>query len=131
MGRRSNSESASGWRGHLERQRRSGLSIVEYCRQEGIGVSTFYAWKRRLKVRPQVPSKTRVGRNSNRSDARREPRECKDEGSFVRVPLAMRSTIEVRFSDGTLVSLPSDNLAALATTLKTLRATQLERSVDD
>jgi hypothetical protein len=43
----------------------------------------------------------------------------------------MRSTIEVRLSDGTLVSLPSDNLAALATTLKTLRSTQLERSVDD
>jgi len=131
MGRKSNSASVSGWRRQLERQQRSGLSIVAYCRRESIGVSTFYAWKRRLKARPQVATKAKVRRIANRSNAECESRDDRDGGGFVRVPLAMRSTIEVRLSDGTLVSLPSDNLAALATTLKTLRSTQLERSVDD
>jgi transposase-like protein len=36
------------WQEVLQRQRRSGLSIQQFCRQEGLAAPTFYVWKRRL-----------------------------------------------------------------------------------
>ena len=48
MGRVANPKLASLWRDRVERQRRSGLSILEYCRREGFSAGSFYAWKRRL-----------------------------------------------------------------------------------
>ena len=39
------------WRGVLQRQAKSGLSVAEFCRQESILGPSFYAWRRRLKVR--------------------------------------------------------------------------------
>lgn len=40
------------WRNVLERQAGSGLSIRQFCAQEGIGQPSFYAWRRRLGGRP-------------------------------------------------------------------------------
>lgn len=36
------------WRELCERQEGSGLSISAFCARHRIGVSTFYAWRRRL-----------------------------------------------------------------------------------
>jgi hypothetical protein len=33
---------------HLQRQSTSPLSIVQYCNQNGIAVSTFYGWRQRF-----------------------------------------------------------------------------------
>jgi hypothetical protein len=33
---------------HLQRQSTSPLSIVQYCKQNGFAVSTFYGWKQRV-----------------------------------------------------------------------------------
>jgi hypothetical protein len=52
-------------------------------------------------------------------------------GGFVRFPLVAESMLEVRFADGTLLRMPSENLAALAVTLRTLHASQLEGVADD
>ena len=126
MGRVPGRELVAVWRRRLESQPRSGLSIEKYCRREGISASTFYTWKRRLKVLKATSSSTR--QKSNGSRGRREP--VKRAGSFVQVPLAISSTIQVRFVDGTLLSLPPGDLAALSTTLQTLRAAQLEGGTD-
>lgn len=37
------------WRERLGRQARSGLSIAEFCRREGVSAASFYQWRRRLK----------------------------------------------------------------------------------
>jgi len=37
------------WRELLERQAHSGLSISGFCAQEGVHVSSFYEWRRKLK----------------------------------------------------------------------------------
>ena len=129
MGRVSNPELVAAWRRRVEGQPRSGLSIEEYCRREGISAGTFYAWKRRLKVLKAASASTR--RKSKRNRAKREPIDSKRVGHFVQVPLTISTTIQVRFADGTVVSLPPDNLAALSTTLRTLRAAQLEGGSDD
>jgi hypothetical protein len=36
------------WQNHLEAQRRSGLSIVRYCREQGLARSAFGYWQRTL-----------------------------------------------------------------------------------
>ena len=36
------------WRGVLERQVRSGESVVEFCAAEGISTASFYSWRKRL-----------------------------------------------------------------------------------
>ena len=125
MGRVANSELASLWRNRVERQGRSGLSIVEYCRREGFSASNFHGWKRRLHA-----SRSRVARKSKkRGQQRTSP--SSPRGGFVQVPLTVESTIDVRFADGTIVNVPSGNLAALTVTLKTLQALQLEGAADD
>ncbi|MGV1014718.1 MAG: IS66 family insertion sequence element accessory protein TnpA [Methyloceanibacter sp.] len=41
-------ESAAYWRGILERQIESGLSVAGFCRQEAVSAPSFYAWRRKL-----------------------------------------------------------------------------------
>lgn len=48
------------WRGHLRRQRQSGLSIREYCARHELSEPSFYAWRaelaRRDAERPKRPA---------------------------------------------------------------------------
>ena len=39
------------WRGQLERQLASGLSIRRWCRENGVSEPTFYVWRRKLLMR--------------------------------------------------------------------------------
>ena len=48
MGRRPSEERRRYWRGVLMRQRRSGLSVAEFCRRHEMSPAAFYGWKRRL-----------------------------------------------------------------------------------
>jgi len=36
------------WRGHVEEQARSGLTVAAYCAARGLSAPTFYEWRRRL-----------------------------------------------------------------------------------
>jgi len=49
MSRRANQFLWGQWRERLERQRKSGLSIAEFCRQEAVSSVTFYTWRRKLR----------------------------------------------------------------------------------
>ena len=50
------------WRERIRRQEASGLTIEQFCSQEGIARSKFHAWKRRFRLaddveqRPALPS---------------------------------------------------------------------------
>ena len=46
------------WRKIINEQRQSGLSIVGFCREQGIREKRFHYWQRRLKVSsvPQQPA---------------------------------------------------------------------------
>jgi hypothetical protein len=48
MGRRPNQALRSVWKQRIARQRRSRLSVAEFCREEGCSQQSFYAWRRRL-----------------------------------------------------------------------------------
>ena len=49
------SEKVAYWRRHVDMQRVSGLSIKNYCAQEGIAVANWYYWRKRFAdaVEPQ------------------------------------------------------------------------------
>lgn len=36
------------WRGVVKRQRASGLSVAEFCRQNDVADALFYRWRRKL-----------------------------------------------------------------------------------
>jgi|HubBroStandDraft_4_1064222.scaffolds.fasta_scaffold578935_1 hypothetical protein len=38
------------WRERLRRQVDSGLTIAQFCAQEGLSTATFHSWKRRLRL---------------------------------------------------------------------------------
>ena len=38
------------WRGHIEAQGLSGLSIRGYCREHGLADGLFYQWRRRFRL---------------------------------------------------------------------------------
>jgi hypothetical protein len=38
------------WRERLRRQVDSGLTIAQFCDQEGLSAATFHSWKRRLRL---------------------------------------------------------------------------------
>jgi hypothetical protein len=38
------------WRDRIRRQQASGLTIAQFCAQEGVARSKFHAWKRRFRL---------------------------------------------------------------------------------
>lgn len=57
MGRVANEGLALAWGRRIAKQRRSQVSIAEFCSQEGVSPNAFYAWRRRLRADdPASPS---------------------------------------------------------------------------
>ena len=54
-GPRPSEERRSYWRAAIELQQESGLSVRQFCRQEGLSEPSFYAWRRRL-ANPTEPA---------------------------------------------------------------------------
>lgn len=124
MGRTSSPELAALWRGRLEGQPKSGLSIAAYCRREKISEGSFHFWKRRLRApRMSGPKRTPTSTASPggpRERSRRLPER------FLQVPLSVSRSIEVHFPDGTRVQVPVDCLDALSVTVQALQSAQRE-----
>ena len=48
----------STWQVRLTRYAASGRSVVAFCRDDGVPVATFYAWRHRLSLRDGTPVAT-------------------------------------------------------------------------
>ena len=66
MARKKHTEKALHWREIVNRQAGSGLSIREFCANEGISQPSFYAWRKRLRDRKH--DDRRVRKSSRRTD---------------------------------------------------------------
>jgi len=138
MSRRANRVLWDQWRERLERQRKSGLSIAAFCRQEGVSSDTFHTWRRKLRGQSAGHSSARggiAGRGSatgagpNSPGGRADPARTVAAasgvgGSFLQVPVveARSATwIELTLVDGTQVRIPPQNLSALQVALTVLR----------
>ena len=87
------------WRDAIRQQRRSGRSIRDYCRDQGLSEPSFYAWRREL-----------VRRGVRR--AKRAPRPAAKRPAFVSVTLAPggassgSTAIECLLPNGVVLRLP-------------------------
>ena len=78
------------WERRIERQRRSGLSIAEFCSGEGVSTASFYVWRRRLRD----------------EDSLRRPSSL-----FVPVELSsppITASVRIELPGGAVLSLPVD-----------------------
>lgn len=53
--RRAGGELAEYYRGLLEEQADSGLSVTEFAEEVGVSAATLYSWRRRLRDDPGLP----------------------------------------------------------------------------
>jgi transposase-like protein len=104
-------DTESYWRSHVEHQSRSGLSVREYCQQEGFSQASFYNWRKRLQ-----PSRSR----SRAASA--APLPFLELTSLLARPAASSSwQMEVTLPNGTTLRLARDfDPAALAHALQAL-----------
>lgn len=91
------------WRSVIQRQESSGMSIVNFCRQYEVPVSSFYSWKRKLKQRRHEDEPTPASKAASQESARDNTA-----SRFVPVelhgPLAVsRASSEVVLPDGSRV----------------------------
>ena len=49
------------WRRRLRQQPKSGLTIQQFCKREGVSTASFHAWKRRLALRAAFPTTSTAG----------------------------------------------------------------------
>src|SRR4051794_13853202 len=77
------------WRDLIARWKRSGISIGDFCVNQGVSASSFYSWKRELASRDQTvtPTTTPVP-------------------TFVPVRVAPAAAIEVVLTSGVVVRVP-------------------------
>ena len=122
MGRTANGAVAGQWRERIDRWRRSGLSVAEFCRQEQVSQPSFFNWRNRLS--PQLASTNRGPSRSSGSPDRR-PR-------FVQLPAVPwpgSEEIRIALPGGALVTLPLQAAAELVTTA--IRAAMLVPASED
>ena len=128
MARQLNSALWNEWRQRLKRQRESGLSISEFCRQENLSPHTLHGWRRKLRAATGGTSRMQPVRQARGVLVKRQ----KAAGSsvspraagFLQLPLApapQSPWIELSLADGTLVRVPQQNIAAALAVLRELR----------
>lgn len=55
MARRRDPRKEAIWRGVIEKQAASGMSVRAFCMQEGVSAPSFYAWRRKLTQGEDTP----------------------------------------------------------------------------
>jgi transposase-like protein len=103
----------------LKRQRKSGLSIREFCRREELSPHTFHSWRRKLRTATRDPAAARAARQRRTASAA-SPRPA----DFLQLPVARAPQspwIELSLADGTVLRVPQQNTAAVLAVLRELR----------
>jgi hypothetical protein len=87
------------WKQRLESQKASGLSVSVFCLQEGVSLSSFFRWQRRLKS--GVPALL------IEEEADRRQVESEEADAAVFLPVSLKaSPVEIELPNGGVVRLP-------------------------
>ena len=102
------------WRGEVEGQAASGLSVRAWCQQRGLSEPSFYHWRAELKRR------TPVTKFSSAPAAQRaRPAKSTAATSFVPVRLTTStSQVEFALASGLVIRVPAQELEALRAVLE-------------
>lgn len=121
MARKVNLELRETWRQRIERQRQSGLTVSDFSRQEGVSTASFYRWQREVDAVGTAKRSSRR-RSTKAAESLAQPASPhRLDATFVQLPLSPAPAnpwIELMLTDGTLIRLPHQNLAALQTVLR-------------
>ncbi|MHB8970751.1 MAG: IS66 family insertion sequence element accessory protein TnpA [Pirellulaceae bacterium] len=122
MARKVNLELRETWRQRIERQRGSGRTVSEFSRQEGVSTASFYRWQQKVGAVPAARTKSTAHRRPAKTTVPigKTVSPVRTDATFVQLPLASAPTnpwIELMLTDGTLIRLPQQNLAALQVVL--------------
>ena len=108
----------SHWRGVVQRQSESGLTIAAFCRQQSISAPSLYAWKRKFKDRDSRPVES-------------GPRDSAANSCGQLVPVQIESSVPVAsvrivLPQGAWIDTPSNiDRQALVNVLESLREARL------
>jgi transposase-like protein len=95
------------WRDLIARWKRSGISVSDFCIDQGVSESSFYAWKRELAARDQAVTPTTTPMPT-----------------FVPVRVASTAAIEIVLTSGVVVRVPvGADLLSVAQLVAALEAT--------
>ena len=87
------------WKQRLASQKASGLSVSVFCLQEGVSLSSFFRWQRRLKS--GVPTLL------IEEEADRRQVESEEADAAVFLPVSLKaSPVEIELPNGGVVRLP-------------------------
>jgi transposase-like protein len=130
MSRGSNPAKVQQWTDRLERYRRSGQSVAEFCLKEGVSAPSFYQWKKKLAEERKADQAGRPVASKAGQPAELAPRQGRlapTRSGFQSVELlpAASSATTVRLPNGIEIDLGSD-LRVIRLLVKQL----LERSAD-
>ncbi|HZL28529.1 MAG TPA: hypothetical protein VFC39_18545, partial [Acidobacteriaceae bacterium] len=139
---RSRAEKVTEWQERLARFQRSGTSIAQFCRDEGVSPPSFYIWRRKLRRKPAAAGSSGSGRLTAKSPVagqviqRRGVQEQPRQGSFVPVRVVgdvnfggqLTMTAELR--GGTRLTIPLAGPETLQLAIAALVGADAERAGD-
>lgn len=104
MSRGRNLEREQYWRGVMERQLASGVSIAEFCRQESISPPSFYQWRKRLRSR----------------DSEASQQSAAPKFQQLTLPGAAKAALELSIGDWTIAVSPGVDLETLSNVVRVM-----------
>ncbi len=110
MARASDSPKAIAWRQRVRRFGRSGMTVVRFCKQEGVSTASFYRWRNRLGEQV-VPTRNADAQDWATTDTEQTP-------LFQPIRVTGAETpILIQLPGGVRVEVPTENLDAVRAVL--------------
>ena len=105
MPRRS-AEKEAYWRKMLRRQRDSGLTVRQFCKDHGLSEASFFSWQREIAIRDrQAAGTTEKGSSSLREQRTSPPRV--NRAPFIPIRLSGTSALELVHPRGHVLRIPA------------------------
>ncbi len=109
MGRKRSSGAEGVWPQRLARFQCSDLTVVEFCRHEGVSAPSFYRWRKRLQQGG--------GRSERAGQQDRLATDTKKASRFVPVSVSGLNTAEIELPSGVTIRVPVASAEALRTAI--------------
>ena len=106
MGRRADPRKAAAWERRLRRFVEGELSAAEFCDREGVSVSSFQYWQRRLR--------------DATADDTAPPLASPAMARFDPVEVVSRQAVTIRFGGGTVMEIPEDRVDIVCAAIEAL-----------
>ncbi len=113
MARSSDSPKGVAWRRRVRRYGCSGLTVVRFCKEEGVSTASFYRWRNRL-AEQGLPTRNADARRTATTGVEQRP---------VFQPVRVRraeTPISIQLPGGVRVEVPAENLDAVRAVLDEL-----------